>query len=117
MEATDRRFRDNTVGQTLLNSLEARLANGHVTAEENDTANVTPLGNNLEANKLTILDHVDRSQSLSDKQYNRELKYWQARLYDAAWKAHEARKSVVTVFEGWDASGVSHAHLMPGVTR
>lgn len=105
VEATDRRYRDITVGQVLLSALEARLGNDHAEGEENDVANVTLLADGLEANKLTILDHVDLSQALSEQKYNRELKHWQGRLFDAAWRAHEAKKSVVAVFEGWDAAG------------
>ncbi|MFT5321599.1 MAG: polyphosphate:AMP phosphotransferase [Pseudohongiellaceae bacterium] len=110
IEATDRRYRDITVGQILLNAMEAKLGEEKQN-EKNDEANaeeeiqVTHLTDNFEANRLTILDHVDLTRTLSDKQYNDELKHYQGKLFDLAWKAHHQKKSVVAVFEGWDASG------------
>ena len=110
IEATDRRYRDITVGQILLNAMEAKLGE-EKQSEKNDEANageeihVTHLTDNLEANRLTILDHVDLTKTLSNKQYNDELKHCQGKLFDLAWKAHHQKKSVVAVFEGWDASG------------
>jgi len=105
IESTDRRYRDITVGQTLLNAMEARLGNSDQDNTEEPEPPVTHLADDLPANKLTILDHVDLSRSLDVKKYEADLKHYQGRLFDLAWQAHNAKKSVVAVFEGWDASG------------
>ena len=105
VEATDRHYRDITTGQILLNALEARLNDGHDNQFLDDSPPVTHLTDSLEASRLTILDHVDLSQSLTEKKYNTQMKHYQARLFDLAWQAHYAKHSVVAVFEGWDASG------------
>jgi len=105
IESTDRRYRDITVGQTLLNAMEARLGNSDQDNTEEPEPPVTHLADELPANKLTILDHVDLSRSLDVKKYEADLKHYQGRLFDLAWQAHNAKKSVVAVFEGWDASG------------
>ena len=110
IEATDRRYRDITVGQILLNAMEAKLGQEKQTEEDYETRGreeiqVTHLTDNLEANKLTILDHVDLTKTLTNKQYDEELEHYQGKLFDLAWKAHHQKKSVVAVFEGWDASG------------
>ena len=107
IEATDRRYRDITVGQILLNAMEAKLGQEKQTEEDYETRGreeiqVTHLTDNLEANKLTILD---LTKTLTNKQYDEELEHYQGKLFDLAWKAHHQKKSVVAVFEGWDASG------------
>lgn len=105
IEATDHRYRDITVGQVLLNAMETRLADCDQECEKNDEASISHLADDLQSNKLSVLDNVDLSLTLTAKKYNRELKHYQKKLFDLAWKAHHDKKSVVAVFEGWDASG------------
>jgi len=105
IEATDKHYRDITAGQILLNAMEERLAqseNGSVPESHHE---VSHLADKLEANKITILDHVDLKPTLTQDKYNKELKHYQAKLFDLAWKAHYQKISVAAVFEGWDASG------------
>lgn len=54
---------------------------------------------------LTVLDAVDLSGRLEDKVYKSELQKWQARLQLLTWEARKQKRSVVIVFEGWDAAG------------
>jgi polyphosphate:AMP phosphotransferase len=105
VEATDKHYRDITAGQILLNAMEARLSDGHQEAAASEELKVAHLTDGRVANQLTILDHVDLTRSLSEKQYNTQMAHYQARLFDLAWQAHYQQKSVVAVFEGWDASG------------
>jgi len=105
IEATDKHYRDITSGQVLLNAIEARLEDGHQVKAQEEEVQITHLTDNPDANKLTILDHVDLKKTLTAKKYDSEIKKYQARLFDLAWKAHHAKKSLVAVFEGWDASG------------
>jgi polyphosphate kinase 2 (PPK2 family) len=57
----------------------------------------------------SVLNHVDLSQRLTDAEYGRLLDAQQARLSKLAWAAHKKRRSMVLVFEGWDAAGKGSA--------
>jgi polyphosphate:AMP phosphotransferase len=59
----------------------------------------------LETGRHTLLDDIDLTQAMDKLVYIDELKYWQRRLSNLAWRAREARVPTVLVFEGWDASG------------
>jgi len=105
IEAADKRYRDITVGQILLNAMEAKLGAHENIPEQNEEVPVTHLTDDLPANHLTILDHVNLDRTISNKKYDEELSHYQAKLFDLTWKAHHEKKTVVAVFEGWDASG------------
>jgi polyphosphate:AMP phosphotransferase len=59
----------------------------------------------LNSSTRTLLDDVDLTQSLGKSDYKDELKYWQRKLSNLAWRAREAKVPTVLVFEGWDAAG------------
>ncbi len=105
IESTDKHYRDITVGQILLNAMETKLAGKGVEPDPESDVAVTHLTDALAANQVTILDHVNLDRTLKAKEYEKALKHYQAKLFDLAWKAHHQKKSVVAVFEGWDASG------------
>ncbi|MBB5022212.1 polyphosphate:AMP phosphotransferase [Desulfurispira natronophila] len=56
-------------------------------------------------NTASILDSVDLSASLDNRDYQKVLKKQQHRLGKIAWKALEEGVSSIAVFEGWDAAG------------
>ena len=99
VEAGDDRYRDLTVGQIVLTSLQAalkqKLAHGPKVA-----AKRTPV-----TAGVTVLDRVDLSQALAEDDYARKLEKYQAKLNRLTWAAYEKRRSTVLVFEGWDAAG------------
>jgi polyphosphate kinase 2 (PPK2 family) len=103
IEAADRNYRDLTFGGTLLETLQQRLAarasKAEVKVVQDERVPDTP-----EAS-LTVLDQVDLSAQLSDKQYDRELRRYQQRLNKLTWQACAKRRFTVAVFEGWDAAG------------
>ncbi len=55
--------------------------------------------------KVTILNHLDMSQTVDKKTYKKELEKYQGRLNQAQRRARELGISTVLVFEGWDAAG------------
>jgi AMP-polyphosphate phosphotransferase len=57
----------------------------------------------------SILAHVDLGQKLTDAKYRKELHAWQERLSRLGWAAHAKQRSMVMVFEGWDAAGKGSA--------
>jgi polyphosphate kinase 2 (PPK2 family) len=55
------------------------------------------------------LDTVDLGLTLDRNTYSRKLKKYQGKLQDLIWKAYRKKRSVVAVFEGWDAAGKGSA--------
>lgn len=105
IEASDVHYRDIAAGEVILKTLQKRL-------QTENNSNMQPLeSSGLEklGNQPTILDHVNLQASLSDDKYHRELEKAQAQLNRLTWLAREQRRSVVAVFEGWDAAGKGSA--------
>ena len=105
IEAADRRYRELTAGTILLQAIEAKLAElqKHKPAPApTKPAKAPPRG-------ITILDHVDLTQRLSDKEYEAQLEKYQGRLTRLSWTAWEKKVASVALFEGWDAAGKGSA--------
>jgi len=100
VEATDRHFRDLTAGSILHDSLAQQIlasAQAAKAPKKRKKAAVSA--------EPTILDTLDLSQTLSDQDYSKKLAKWQGKLHELSWLARQKRRSVVLVFEGWDAGG------------
>ncbi|AOU97062.1 polyphosphate:AMP phosphotransferase [Acidihalobacter yilgarnensis] len=103
IEATDHRYRDLTIGQTLLKALQARL--DAPPANETLSTSHAPVLPDAPSARITVLDHVDTDQALARKEYHKEIDHWQAEVNRLTWKAFRARRPCAAVFEGWDAAG------------
>jgi len=103
IEATDKNYRDLTVGRTLIDAVRQRLRNNGT----NNGLDLShrPLPPEEASATITILDHVDLSQQLSAKEYKQQLEKYQTRLQRLTWDARIKKRSTVAVFEGWDAAG------------
>jgi len=100
IDAEDARYRDLKAGHLLLEAIEKRLE-ASVPAPRPARSLVV----NMPGEHKTVLDTVDLSSSLDKKEYEERSKQAQARLFDLAWRAREQRRSLVALFEGWDAAG------------
>ncbi len=100
VESTDARYRDLTVGRTILAALQARLAQPAVTGPSVAESVFGDVDG--EAN---VLSGVDLSQSLDKAAYRKELARLQGRLRKLSIEARERGVSTVLAFEGWDAAG------------
>ena len=117
IEATDRRYREHTAGRILLNALTARLKVATLAAAKAKLATApaakaapTPVPKPRTLQKAnSVLSHVNLKQKLTDAEYDEQLKDQQARLAKLAWAANEKKRSMVLVFEGWDAAGKGSA--------
>ena len=109
IEATDRRYRELAAGRILLAQLARRLAE---TAAQPATKPARPrLAPAPPPRKkaAALLSLVDLTQSLTGAEYTRALGIQQAKLSKLVWAAHEKQRSMVLVFEGWDAAGKGSA--------
>jgi polyphosphate:AMP phosphotransferase len=108
IEATDWRYRDLVTGKILLREIEEALAEGpHVDRRVDDSpanATIELLPEAPEA-RVTLLDRVDLSQTISREAYRQQLQNLQAELNDLAWRAYKEDISTILVFEGVDAAG------------
>jgi polyphosphate:AMP phosphotransferase len=98
IESEDRRYRDLMAGRILARALEERLARAE--EPEAESAPVEEPGR-----RVTVLDRVDLKSRLTLQDYESRLFEAQSRLNAFAWGAREQRRSVVALFEGWDAAG------------
>ena len=100
IDAEDKRYAHLKAGRVLLQSLQNKL--------EEAKLGKPPAAKKVKLPGLTqktVLDSVDLEKTLSDEQYKKQLEKYQLRLSELCWKAREARRSVVAMFEGWDAAG------------
>jgi len=106
VESVDKRYRDLTVGRTLLSAIEQRLEKYHQELTNAQNGNVvfasTSNGNNK---KKSIVDSVDLDLALSASDYRQLLAKYQGKLNKLTWQAHAKKISSIAVFEGWDAAG------------
>ena len=104
VEAEDERYRELTIGRTLLAGMRRRLAG----EGEPYRAQVAPAPTRELASvgaRVTVLDRVDLERRLPDKAYRSRLIRLQAKVHRLVRAASDQGVSVVVVFEGWDAAG------------
>jgi polyphosphate:AMP phosphotransferase len=115
IEATDRRYREFTAGRLLLNALTARLKTAAVAKAKvpppaaTKAATPAPVKAAPMNKTSSVLARVNLKQSLTLAEYDKQLAHEQARLAKLAWVAYEKQRSMVLVFEGWDAGGKGSA--------
>jgi len=104
VEATDGRYRDLETGRILLSAFRKRLAQlaQKERADKDKEAEVIILPDTKTA---TVLETVDLTRSVTEKEYDKGVDKMQKKLYKMAWDAYLKRHNTVAVFEGWDASG------------
>ncbi|MFI5362172.1 MAG: polyphosphate:AMP phosphotransferase [Elusimicrobiota bacterium] len=98
IEATDRRYRDLTAGETLLAALRSALK----LAAEPEPALVP---DRPAPPKVSVLTKLDLKKSLDDGEYEHKLGKQQARLGELTRLLRKKRRSLICAFEGVDAAG------------
>ncbi len=101
VESTNARYRDLTVSRTILAALTARLAEK---ATHRGLALDESVFGDFDA-EANVLSGVDLTQTLSGKEYRRQLAKEQAKLKKLSIEARERGVGSVLAFEGWDAAG------------
>lgn len=104
IEATDDRYRDLTVGKTLLNALRTRLTRAEAPQDDQFASASLVLPDEAGA-QVTVLEKIDLAQKIEVDDFKREMMLLRKELNDLAWQAYKAKRSTVIVFEGVDAGG------------
>jgi polyphosphate:AMP phosphotransferase len=106
VEAEDERYRELTIGRTLLEGMRRRLpGDGGPARSENAASPPSPELSSPAGARVTVLGKVDLERRLPEKEYRRRLLRLQAKLHRLVRAASEKKVSAVAVFEGWDAAG------------
>jgi len=103
IEAKDRRYRDLTVGTTLLHAIKRRLSEAPPMEPPSTSSDLTLP--DAESARITLLDQLDLSLSLDRSAYKSELRKLQEDANELCWKAYKQKRSIVVVLEGVDAGG------------
>ena len=104
IEAEDGNYRDYTAGQLVLKAMQS-----HANRQSPAAAPPSSVNKDEAGGQPTVLDSVDLSLTMDRKVYKKELKKYQGVLRDLGWRAYRQQRSVVAVFEGWDAAGKGSA--------
>jgi len=99
IEGTDFRYRNLTTGRMLLEALKKRLVHPEPVVA-GATAPLQPA-----VDRVNVIRSLDLSQSLSKKDYEKQLAKYQARLNLLTRDAQFRKQSLIAVFEGSDAAG------------
>jgi polyphosphate:AMP phosphotransferase len=100
VEASDIRYCNVTVAQTILHTLQKRLNHPGNSAESGGSQ----AGASIVSDR-SILSTLDMSAALSKSDYIEKLEHYCHKLTELSWQAHHKKRSLVIVFEGWDAAG------------
>ncbi len=99
VEGTDDRYRSLTVGQTLLQAIRHKLAEGDL----QDTPVAPALQINVDGR--TVLSELNLNLQLEKKAYENQLALWQGKLAELMRDPRLQQRSIVCAFEGADAAG------------
>jgi polyphosphate:AMP phosphotransferase len=100
VEATDTHYRNLTVGRALLDAMTARLNRGkRAPLVRAAPPSATPI------DSRNVIEELDLSKSLSDRQYERKLPLLQGRLNALSRHKRFHDVALTLVFEGNDAAG------------
>ncbi len=99
VEGTDDRYRSLTVGQIMLQAMQKKLA-----STEKQESPVAPMVR-VDTDGRTVLSELNLGKKLDDKEYEKELPKWQARLAELMRDPRFKGRSLLCAFEGADAAG------------
>ncbi len=104
VDASDRRYRDITIGNHILERIRQRLdQNSDLPLPAPRYRPISDLEQH--ACKVNLLHHLDLERKLPKKTYKNELATWQGKLSELARHACQHKVSSIVLLEGWDAAG------------
>jgi polyphosphate:AMP phosphotransferase len=102
VDGSDIRYSSLTVGQHIFNRIQQHIAKR---AADKQVTSIVESNGVVHVTQQNLLDSLDLSLNIDKKTYNQELAFYQGKLNELAREAHNQKRSVVLVFEGWDAAG------------
>ena len=111
IEAADGRYRELTALTLLVEALEAHLkpARARAALKTDSAESPVRIMPSRGEGSQSILASVDLTQCLTKNEYEKSLDDYRNRLSRLAWTLHRKQRSMVLVFEGWDAAGKGSA--------
>jgi polyphosphate:AMP phosphotransferase len=100
VEGEDERYRSITVGKFIREAVERHLA-----VQKNVKRADAPKAKKASEDADTLLDTLDLTQALDEERYDAQLEKYQGKLNSLYRKAKAKGRSMILVFEGWDAAG------------
>ncbi|MEM1114705.1 MAG: polyphosphate:AMP phosphotransferase, partial [Pseudomonadota bacterium] len=100
--------RDVKAGRYLLQAMQRAISQADLSVEGSASVD----GNSSAAVPVAapaFLEAVDLDRALEKQDYREKLEKLQLRLQDLAWQARAKERSLIAVFEGWDAAGKGSA--------
>ncbi len=104
-EAIQKHLAETTLRRKLVAEIEANAGETQALPDEaNESNDAGSEGSDIVAG-VTVLSTLDMAQTLDKRTYRSSLAKHQAKLHRIHRKAVQSSKSVILVFEGWDAAG------------
>ncbi len=105
VESENTHYRNLTVARHILRSIRKRLKNKAIAPLKSlAQPSINHLSSGCEQ-QASLLSTVDLDASVSKSDYTQALAQLQSQLNRLAWQAYHRKRSVVILFEGWDAAG------------
>ena len=98
VEATDRRYRDLTTGETVLKAMQDAIASAKLPEPGKSPDRAKPP-------KVSLLTRLDLSKALAGKDYDHKMMRQQARIARLSRRLRTDGRALIAVFEGADAAG------------
>ena len=100
IEANDSRYATFSAMEKLINTLEkaVKMKEKQAQIQTSEPARIVPV---IES----MLDKVDLKKSIEDEKYKKKLEDLQKKAGELGFRLYSKRRSVVIVYEGWDAAG------------
>ncbi|HAZ06945.1 MAG TPA: polyphosphate:AMP phosphotransferase [Elusimicrobia bacterium] len=110
VEATDRRYRDLTTGETVLKAVQDAVARAELPEPAKAPDRTRPP-------QISLLTRLDLSKSLDAKEYDHKMMKQQARIARLTRRLRSQGRALIAVFEGADAAGKGGAirRLLPAM--
>lgn len=105
VSAEDKRYREITAGEIILQALHRHAQ----TPTRRQREEAAPATADVAQCRPSALDQVRLERRLDKPSYKQQLYHYQRQLQDLSWLAHRQGRSLVAVFEGWDAAGKGSA--------
>jgi polyphosphate:AMP phosphotransferase len=101
VEANDKNYATLKIYKVIISKIEEEIARRIAANEPAAILRQNP----ITAPAVSILSSIDLDKKISKEEYKEKLAHYQNKMSDLGFKLYTKRRSVVMVYEGWDAAG------------